>query len=83
VPLLILDDLGAHNYTDWTRNKLFSIINYRLNYMLPTIITTNINLEDLEHFLGERTTSRIIHMCHPYRLLVEVDIRVQLVSQGK
>lgn len=83
VPILILDDLGAHNYTDWTRNKIFTIINYRLNYQLPTIITTNINLEDLEEHLGERTTSRILQMCKPYRLLVDVDIRVQLARAGK
>ncbi len=75
-PVLILDDLGAHNYTDWTRNKLYSIINYRLNYCLPTIITTNISLEDLEQFLGDRTTSRILQMCTPYRLMVDVDIRM-------
>ena len=81
VPLLILDDLGAHNYTDWTRNKIFSIINYRLNYLLPTVITSNINLEDLEEHLGERTTSRILQMCRPYRLLVDVDIRMQKARQ--
>lgn len=77
VPLLLLDDLGAHNYTDWTRNKLYSIINYRLNYCLPTVITTNISLEDLEEFLGERTTSRIFQMCRTYRLMVDVDIRMK------
>jgi DNA replication protein DnaC len=82
VPLLILDDLGAHNYTDWTRNKIFTIINYRLNYLLPTIITSNINLEDLEEYLGERTTSRIFEMCRPYRLLVDVDIRMQMAKSG-
>lgn len=75
-PLLVLDDLGAHNYTDWTRNKLYSIINYRLNNKLPVLITTNINLEDMEQYLGERTTSRILQMCVPYKLHVEVDIRV-------
>jgi len=78
VPVLVLDDLGAHNYTEWTRNKIFSIINYRMNYLLPTIITSNINLEDLEEYLGERTTSRILQICKPYRLLVDVDIRVQM-----
>jgi len=83
VPLLILDDLGAHNYTEWTRNKIFNIINHRLNYLLPTIITTNINLEDLEQYLGDRTTSRIFQMCRPYRLLVDVDIRMQMVSQSR
>jgi len=76
VPLLILDDLGAHNYTEWTTNKLYSIINYRLNHRLATIITTNISLEDLEEYLGMRTTSRIFQMCCPYKILVDMDIRV-------
>lgn len=75
-PVLILDDLGAHNYTEWTRNKLYSIINYRLNYQLPTTITTNISVEDLTEFLGERTTSRIVQMCTLCRLVVEEDIRL-------
>ena len=75
VPLLILDDLGAHNYTEWTRNKIYSIINYRLNHRLPVIATTNIIPEELEGYLGERTTSRLLEMCRPYRLLVDMDIR--------
>ena len=78
VPLLLLDDLGAHNYTDWTKNKIFSIVNYRLNYLLPTIITSNISLEDLGDYLGERTTSRISQMCIPYRLPADLDIRMQM-----
>ncbi|MDA8235552.1 MAG: ATP-binding protein [Clostridia bacterium] len=76
VDVLILDDLGAHNYTDWTRNKIFSIINYRLNNQLPTIITSNLSLKELKEYLGERTTSRIIQMCRVYRLIVDRDIRI-------
>jgi len=76
VHVLILDDLGAHNYTEWTRNKLYSIINYRLNNNLPTVITTNLDLAELEEYLGERTTSRIIQMCRIFRLMVETDIRI-------
>jgi DNA replication protein DnaC len=75
VEILILDDLGAHNYTDWTRNKLYTILNYRLNNELPTVITTNLELDELEDYLGERTTSRIIQLCSVFRLLVEKDIR--------
>jgi DNA replication protein DnaC len=76
VEVLILDDLGAHNYTDWARNKLYTIINYRLNNELPTVITTNLNLAELEEYIGERSTSRIIQMCKTYRLVVETDIRI-------
>jgi len=75
VPLLILDDLGAHNYTDWTLNKVYTIINYRLNHCLPVIVTTNISPLDLDNYLGNRTTSRLLEMCKPYRLLVDADIR--------
>ncbi|NLC07095.1 MAG: ATP-binding protein [Syntrophomonadaceae bacterium] len=75
VPLLVLDDLGAHNYTDWTRNTIYSLLNYRMNYRLPVVITTNLGLNELDGFLGERTTSRIIYLCRSFRLMVEKDIR--------
>ena len=73
--VLVLDDLGAHNYTDWTRNTLYSLLNYRVNHELPTVITTNLSLEQLEYYLGERTTSRILEHCRVYRLRVGQDIR--------
>lgn len=76
VPVLILDDLGAHNYTEWTRNRIYSIINYRLNYGLPVVITTNLNMEELDEYLGERTTSRLSQMCRGFKLFVEQDIRM-------
>ncbi|MGB9662279.1 MAG: ATP-binding protein [Moorellaceae bacterium] len=73
--VLILDDLGAHNYTEWTRNKIYSLINYRLIHELPTVITSNLNLKQLEEYLGERTTSRLVQLCRSYHLPVEKDIR--------
>ncbi|MHB1126386.1 MAG: ATP-binding protein [Bacillota bacterium] len=73
--VLILDDLGAHNYTQWTQNKLYSIINRRLNEQLPLVVTTNLELDELEEYLGERTASRLVELCQVYRLMVETDIR--------
>lgn len=75
IPFLILDDLGAHNYTDWTRNRLYSIINYRMNEQLPTVITSNLSLDEMEEYLGIRTTSRIIQSSRIFRLTVLNDIR--------
>lgn len=77
IPILILDDLGAHNYTDWTRNRLYSIINYRLNEQLPTVITSNLSLAEMEEYLGARTTSRLIQSCRIFRMNVEQDIRLR------
>ena len=79
--ILILDDLGMHNYTEWTTNKLYSIINYRANNNLPLIVTTNLDLLQLEKCLGNRTTSRLLQLCQGYRLLVDVDIRYQLYEK--
>ncbi|MBO8129114.1 MAG: ATP-binding protein [Peptococcaceae bacterium] len=76
IPLLVLDDLGAHHYSEWALQKIYSILNYRLNYSLPTIITTNISLDEMQEHLGERTASRIVQLCRPVRLLVDVDIRI-------
>ena len=74
--VLILDDLGAHNFSDWTKNKLFSLINYRINSELPMIITTNLHMEQMQDILGERIISRIISVCKPCLLPVKRDIRL-------
>lgn len=76
--ILILDDLGAHNYSEWVRNKLYSIINYRLLNHLPTVVTTNFTLPELDKYIGERTTSRLVQMCKGVKLAVDLDIRYQI-----
>jgi DNA replication protein DnaC len=54
--LLVLDDLGAENGTAWATEKLFQLINYRYNFRMPTVITTNHRL--LSH-MDERIRSRL------------------------
>jgi DNA replication protein DnaC len=46
--LLILDDFGSHSNTEWAQEKLYQIFNHRYNAQLPTIITTNEELESIE-----------------------------------
>ena len=57
-PVLILDDLGAHNATPWAEEKLYQIVNLRYEAQLPTVVTTNRNLGDLE----PRIASRLQHI---------------------
>ena len=47
-PLLILDDLGTQSSTPWAQEKLFQILNFRYNARLPTVITSNQSLEDID-----------------------------------
>lgn len=59
--LLVLDDLGTENASPWAGEKMYQIINYRYNHRLPTVITTNRELEAIE----PRIRSRIVdvHLC--------------------
>lgn len=56
VPLLILDDLGTQASTPWASEKLFQILNHRYNAQLPTVVTTNRHLEELDERLRARLT---------------------------
>ena len=82
-PVLILDDLGAHNFTEWVQNKLFTIINYRLNHELPCLITTNLNLQTMGSSIGNRTVSRLMEDCYSLPLSVKQDIRMQMHQEMK
>jgi DNA replication protein DnaC len=53
-PLLILDDLGTESPTNWAVEKLYQIINYRYNARLPTVITTNRELKDIDQRVASR-----------------------------
>lgn len=54
VPVLILDDLGTESPTSWAQEKLFQILNHRYNARLPTVITTNHELEEIPLRLRSR-----------------------------
>ena len=67
--LLALDDLGAENGTAWATEKLFQIINYRYNYRMPTVITTNHRL--LSH-MDERIRSRLADISFVRQVMIDV-----------
>lgn len=68
VRLLVFDDIGAEKSSEWVQETLFVLINHRYEQMLPTILTTNCNLDELETRVGRRITSRLIEMCRCIRM---------------
>lgn len=52
--LLILDDLGAENPSQWAGEKLFQLLNYRYTHRLPTVITTNVDLDRIDGRIRSR-----------------------------
>lgn len=54
IDLLVLDDLGTQNTTPWAEEKLYQILNHRYTHRLPTVITTNQALEEIEGRIRSR-----------------------------
>ena len=72
VSVLILDDLGTQNNTEWAKEKLYQIINYRYNNRLPTVFTTNQMLEDIEprirsRLMDKELVARVQILSHDFR----------------
>ena len=67
--MLILDDLGTQSNTEWAQEKLYQIFNHRYNARLPTVITTNLELESIEIRIQSRMVDpslvEIIHIAAP------------------
>lgn len=78
VAVLIMDDLGAHSYSDWTKSKIYAVLNHRINNNLPTIVTSNLEYMEIGSYLDYRISSRITELCRPVLLMVEKDEDIRL-----
>lgn len=58
--LFILDDLGTELTTPFVTSALYRILNTRLTAARPTVISTNLNPEEIGHRYGEAILSRIL-----------------------
>ncbi len=57
VPLLLLDDIGAENCSNWSRDEVLGpILQYRMDNHLATFFTSNLTLEELENSLAMTTS---------------------------
>lgn len=48
VPYLVLDDYGKQNDSLWAVEKLFDLTDFRIEHRLPTIVTSNLTMQELE-----------------------------------
>ncbi|MBS4461666.1 primosomal protein DnaI [Aerococcaceae bacterium zg-B36] len=52
VPILMLDDMGAENYSAWLRDNVLAVIlEYRMKESLPTFFTSNFSMDELAVYL--------------------------------
>lgn len=51
-PILMLDDIGAEYPTDWIRDDVLGVVlQYRMQNELPTLFSSNFDIDDLEEHL--------------------------------
>lgn len=74
--LLIIDDLGSELVTPFVQSALYSVVNDRLLASMPTIVSSNLQSQDLGSRYGPAIASRLLGS---YRLVTFVgqDIRLQ------
>ena len=61
--LLVIDDIGAEKASEWTAERLYTIIDHRYANCLPLIVTSNLPPSKLAEQTGERSASRLAEMC--------------------
>lgn len=69
--LLVIDDLGTERNTDYALEKVYNIIDSRYLTGKPLILTTNLQLSDMQNCQDtryKRIYDRIFEMCYPYRV---------------
>lgn len=71
---LILDDLGTEFVSSFSISMVYNILNTRMMKKMPTILNTNLKLNELEEKYDSRIVSRIIGNFIPIRFFGD-DIR--------
>lgn len=78
--LLIIDDLGAEQKSDFVITELFNLLNRKLLKKKKMLVSTNLSLQDITKIYSERICSRLIgdfKLCKFY----SEDIRIKLNLQ--
>jgi DNA replication protein DnaC len=78
--LLVLDDLGTQSSTPWAQEKLYQLLNYRYSARLPTVITSNNSLEDIDLRIRSRMVDPDLAIL---QTILAPDFRQSGVSQGQ
>lgn len=85
VPLLLFDDIGAENCSNWSRDEVLGpILQYRMENHLPTFFTSNLTIEELEMSLS--TTSSGVDKVKARRIIERIKqltTTIELVSKNR
>jgi DNA replication protein DnaC len=78
VDLLHVDDLGAEKRSDWVLEQLYAIVDERYQAQRSIVVTTNLEVDQLEEQIGRRTVSRLAEICGDPLPLYGDDLRYRV-----
>lgn len=85
IPLLLLDDIGAENTSNWSRDEVLGpILQYRMENHLPTFFTSNLTLDELEKSLS--ITSNGVDKVKARRIIERIKqltVTLDLISKNR
>ena len=85
IPLLLLDDIGAENVSNWSRDEVLGpILQYRMENHLPTFFTSNLTIDELEKNLS--ITSSGIDKVKARRIIERIKqltVSLDLISKNR
>lgn len=68
VDVVVWDELGIKNATQFEHEHLLNLINTRIDYNKSNIYTSNLNSMELKERLGDRLYSRIVNLSYDIEL---------------
>ena len=84
-PLLLFDDIGAENCSNWSRDEVLGpILQYRMENNLPTFFTSNLTIDELEKSLS--TTSSGVDKIKARRIverIKQLTVQHDLISKNR
>ena len=85
VDLVIIDDVGSENITEWGQEKMFNLFNTIYLYKKSCIVTTNNNASELEKHLiingSNKILDRLLELCKPFKF--DWESRRKTIGQEK
>ncbi|HRP69233.1 MAG TPA: ATP-binding protein [Turneriella sp.] len=78
--ILVIDDFGIQSDSEWEQRMLYDLVDARYEADLPTIITSNIELEAVKNLFKGRIYSRFTEMLHIVEFFAVRDYRQDMQS---
>lgn len=85
VDILLLDDIGAENVTNWTRDEILgTILQSRMNNKLTTFFTSNLTIKELEsHLLITKNSEDAVKAQRITERIKQMTVDMELVSDNR